>query len=187
RRTGWFRDCSGWLALGCAALVLLGISQLTSANDDQPAPTDRLEQAITERRDGVQLDELQRDARLDAVASDYLEQLIDRRDFSPLTDPGSTGELASNIASALGNGEDDEQIAGISIGYGPGFGAAVGHASGNASHSFALLDPDLDRFGAASTVVEGESEWLAESPDDSGVTIDLRGYTLLVIVTAGSG
>lgn len=124
---------------------------------------------------------------LDRLARQYLDDIVQARDLAPdAAVSGNQRALADGVARSIGL---DEGFAyrhtGLMVGYGLDREQAVLDVLEDPATHPAMLDGIMDLAGSASRTVPPGEPWLAPPVGGSGPAIDLTGYTLVVIVTAG--
>lgn len=141
---------------------------------------------INALRDDDELAPLAASGALDVVAAAYLAVMIEARCLCPVPEGEAGAErLLDDVRRGLGS---DAALldAGLAVGYGRNAAGALATAGLDPAHGAAILGERLTLAGIATAEVAVES-WLAPPPGGAGPEIDLGGYTLVVIVTAGNG
>jgi hypothetical protein len=165
-------------------LAVLGswLATLAVAQDTQsPSPIDAINTSRVDRA----LAPLARDERLDTLAQTYLERILARRCPCALLDELPESLLLRDVAAILWMQPDTIHHTGLIVSYDLSVDRAIGAALGRPTASAVLHDRRLTLAGIASTVIAPESSWLAPPVDGVGREIDLTGFTLVVVITAG--
>lgn len=140
---------------------------------------------INALREDDELPPMTASAELDAVAARYLAAMIEARCMCPAADGESGAErLLDDVRIAIG-GDAVVLDAGLVTAYDRTAGGAITTAVRNPANGAAILGARLSLAGVATAVVEAGGSWLAPPPGGVGPEIDLSGYTLVAIVTAG--
>lgn len=136
------------------------------------------------RADSVR--QLQHEPRLDELARQYLDAIIEKRDLTPppAFDP-SQRLLAEDIAARMGPDGHAWRHAGLLVAYGLGEGQAVGDALQAEAAWPGMLDRAMELAGLASAVVPPGDPWLVPPVGGEGPAVELTGYTVVVLITAG--
>lgn len=139
---------------------------------------------LGDARERLELPPLTADARLDALALRYAREAVAARCLCLATTSGGQPEdqLLADVIAALGA---VEVRAGVVIGWDGSVERAVAAALGRPAQAGALLDAELSLVGVGSVVVPPGEPWLEPAPSGEGPPIELTGYQLVVIVTAG--
>ncbi len=174
-------DC---IRLALFGLLLAGVVTVVPAGGQEPASPIS---PINGLREDDELEPVAASAELDAVAERYLETMLDGRCLCPVEDgPAGSERLLADVRSAIGS--DAEVIdAGLVIGYDHPLEAAMRTAVFDPANGAAILGARMTLVGIATGVVEVGESWLAPPPGRVGPEIELGGYTLVVIVMAGTG
>lgn len=125
------------------------------------------------------------DADLDGLANLYLQTIIGRRSFmiEPLTFIGYP-VLYQDIANAVGAEGYILRTHGLTLSFGIGTTQTFQTALDDDRNRPALMDNTMDLIGFASGIVGEGPEWL-EEPPGGGVPVEITGYTIIVVITAG--
>lgn len=150
----------------------------------QPAESALPLAPLQQARERRQLAPLTADPRLDAIARRYAQAAVDERCLClPSTSTARPeDQLLTDVVSALGV---REVSAGIVIDWNVAVERAVAASIGRPGLAGALLDPTLSLVGVGSVVIPAGAPWFEPPPSGEGPEIELTGYQLVVIVTAG--
>ncbi len=172
----------------CIRLALVGVALASivivvpAGGQDMVSPL----APINGLRDAGELPPVAGSAELDQIAQRYLDAMLDARCVCPVAD-GQAGadRLLDDVRIAIGN---DAAVvdAGLVVAYDRTPDAAITTAVFDPAHGAAILGKRMSLAGMAAGVVEVGESWLAPPPGGVGPEIDLGGYTLVVIVMAGS-
>lgn len=174
-------DCSrhAWVAALLVAVLLVVVVRTVGLASTEPSLFD----AVNEERLAQAMPKMTEDERLTSIADEYLSRMVERRClclFGPADDAGTT--LSQRVQRDTGASE-----AGLAVSWDISDDGAVRAALGRVENQAVLMDRDLIRFGVASTSIPADASWLAPSVGGDGPAIELSGYVLVVIVTAGTG
>jgi hypothetical protein len=113
--------------------------------------------------------------------------ILEARCLCPVEDgPAGSEQLLADVRWAIGS--DAALVdAGLVVGYDHPLDAAMRTTVFDPANSAAILGARMTVVGIATGVVEVGESWLAPPPGRVGPEIELGGYTLVVIVMAGSG
>jgi|GEM_PF-5828494 len=168
-----------------AAIVVLLASTLLAIPADGQGTESAVGQ-INALREDDELGQVSSSAALDAVAASYLDEIIASHCICPLAGGTAQAEqLLDDIAAALGI--DATLIdAGLVVGYDQSEAGAFTTAIHDPANAAAILGMRMELAGTASRIVEPAESWLAPPPGGTGPEIDLTGYSVVVIVLAGT-
>lgn len=113
--------------------------------------------------------------------------MIESRCLCPVAD-GQEGadRLLDDVRLALAS-DANVLDAGLVVGYDLSASSALTTAALDPANAAAMLGERMQLVGYATAVVAAEGSWLAPPPGGAGPEIDLSGYALVAIVTAGDG
>jgi hypothetical protein len=174
-------DC---IRLAVVGLLLAGVVAAIPTGGQEPASPIG---PINGLREHDELAPVAASTALDEVARRYLETMLAARCLCPVED-GEAGSdrLLADVRSALG-GDAALVDAGLVVGYDHPLDAAMRTTIFDPANSAAILGARMTLVGIATGVVGSGESWLAPPPGRLGPEIELAGYTLVVIVMAGSG
>ena len=174
-------DCIRLALVG--ALLVAVVGAIPAGGQEAVSPL----APINALREDDELPPMTASAELDAVAARYLAAIIEARCVYPVVD-GAAGadRFLDDVRVAIG-GDAVVLDVGLVAAYDRTAGGAITTAVLDPANGAAILGARLRLVGVATAVVEGEGSWLAPPPGGVGPEIDLSGYTLVVIVTAGRG
>lgn len=171
-------DCIRLAMVGLLVATLIGT---LPTNGQQPAswlaPANEL-------RDDDELPPLESHAALDAIAMRELAAMLEARCLCPATGSGDTTGLLDDVRAALGTDAVVTDV-GLIVGYDRSVAAATTTTIFDPAHQSALLGMRMSQAGIATATIDTRADWLAPPPGGDGPEIDLGGYTVVAIVTAG--
>ncbi|HEX5167493.1 MAG TPA: hypothetical protein VFV93_18935 [Thermomicrobiales bacterium] len=168
-----------------AVVGVLLVGTLVALPAGGQAPTSPLA-PINEVRDREELPPIASSDALDALAASYLSEMLVSRCLCPTLDGDRGAErLLAEVRPALDN---DAVIveAGLIAGYDTTAERAIRTTALDPANASAVAGQWMALAGIASAVVEAGTNWLAPPPGGIGPEIELGGYTVVVIVLAGS-
>jgi len=173
-------DCIRLVVFG---VFLAGIVMVVPVGGQEPAS---LLTPINELRNDDELAPVVGSAELDALAERYLAAILESRCLCPVVDGAASAQhLVVEVRAALGS-EAVVVDAGLVVGYDRSRDAAIRTAAFDPSNGAVILGSRMTLAGIATGVVEAAEGWLVPPPGGVGPEIDLSGYTLVVILMAGS-
>jgi hypothetical protein len=136
---------------------------------------------INQRRNDAGVAALTLDERLSRVATEYAVRLQEQQCICPV----ANNILVDDAEAALDPMGYRVFRAGLVVAYSVTAHGAVVAASRDPAHTGALLERELTMAGVSWVTIEPGESWLARPVGGVGPDIDLAGYTLVLIVTAG--
>jgi hypothetical protein len=123
---------------------------------------------------------------LDAVAAAYLDAIIAAQCVCPAAGGQEAAtRLLDDVAAAL---SDDDTLldAGLISGYDKTPDGALTTVIHDPANAAAILGMRMELAGIATGVIPPDADWLGPPPGGDGPAIDLSGFTIVVIVLAGT-
>jgi hypothetical protein len=171
----------------CIRLALFGlllVGTLAAFSAAGQAPASQLA-PINEVREREELPPMAANAALDALAERYLSEMLAARCLCPAVDGDSGADrLLADVRRAL---DSDASVleAGYIAGYDVTAERAIRTVALDPANASAIAGQRMALAGIATAVVDSDTNWLAPPPGGSGPSIELDGYTVVVMVLAG--
>jgi hypothetical protein len=148
---------------------------------------DQVQATINRLREDKELEPLSGNPALDALAARYLEGMIEAKCLCPgVGGDAGADQVVDDVRAAL---QSDAPVvdAGLAVGYDQSIAQAMAITALNPANASAILGARMTEIGIATEVIRADEGWLAPPPGGGEPEIDLGGYTVVAIVTAGSG
>jgi hypothetical protein len=172
----------------CIRLAIIGVL-LTSTLLALPAGGQESESVLAQinqiRLDG-ELAPVDASPALDTVAAAYLDAIIADQCVCPAAGGQEAARrLLDDVAAALGD-EAALLDTGLVSGYDKTPDGAIATVIHNPANAAAILGLRMELAGIATGVIAPDARWLGPPPGSDGPAIDLSGFTVVVIVIAGT-